>query len=213
MKKINTKFLLPVIGGILLIAAGVVFLLNNLGLFQLDWGLLIGPLFAIGGLVFLLVYILNTSEWWALIPGFVLIGIGTIIFMGQTLSPELNRFGGAVFMGFLGLPFLLIFIAHREHWWALIPGGVLLSLALVILTENNSLLSGAILFLGMAITFFLVYILPKPAGKLSWALYPGGILGLIGVLMLFGVTDLMNYIFPVALVIAGGYVLYRGLRR
>lgn len=213
MKKSNTKILLPIVGGVLLIAAGVVFLLNNLGVFQIRWEILIGPLFALGGLVFLLVFMINNSDWWALIPGFVLIGIGTIIFMGQNFSPTLDRVGGAVFLAFLGLPFLLIFITHPEHWWGLIPGGVLLTFAAVNLVSIKSMWSGAIFFFGLAITFGLIYILPKPAGKLKWALYPAGILFVVGILELFGIANVMRYVLPLALLVGGGYVLYRALRR
>jgi len=49
MKKSKTNFLLSVVGGILLVAAGVIFLLDNLGLIMLDWEMLIGPMFGIGG--------------------------------------------------------------------------------------------------------------------------------------------------------------------
>ena len=213
MKKINTKLMLPIVGGILLIAAGVIFLLNNLGVFQIRWEKLIGPLFALGGLVFLLVFIINTNDWWALIPGFVLIGIGTIIFMGQSFSPVLDRVGGTIFLAFLGLPFILIFITHPEHWWGLIPGGVLLTLAADNLVSIKSMWSGAIFFFGLAITFGLIYILPKPAGRLKWALYPAGILFVVGILELFDLANVMRYVLPLALLVGGGYVLYRALRR
>ena len=213
MKKINTKLMLPIVGGILLIAAGIIFLLNNLGVFQIRWEILIGPLFALGGLVFLLVFMINTNDWWALIPGFVLIGIGTIIFMGQSFSPVLDRVGGTIFLAFLGLPFLLIFITHPEHWWALIPGGVLFTLAAVNLVSIKSMWSGAIFFFGLAITFGLIYVLPKPAGRLKWALYPAGILFVVGILELFDLANVMRYVLPLALLVGGGYVLYRALRR
>lgn len=213
MKKINTKLMLPIVGGILLIATGVIFLLNNLGVFQIRWEILIGPLFALGGLVFLLVFIINTNDWWALIPGFVLIGIGTIIFMGQSFSPVLDRVGGTIFLAFLGLPFLLIFITHPEHWWALIPGGVLFTLAAVNLVPLLSKWSGAIFFFGLAITFGLIYVLPKPAGRLKWALYPAGILFVVGILELFDLANVMRYVLPLALLLGGGYVLYRALRK
>jgi hypothetical protein len=120
---------------------------------------------------------------------------------------------GAIFLGLLGLSFWLIYITHRDNWWAIIPGGVLLTLAGVTLIPDNSVLMGGAFFLGMAVTFGLVYILPKPAGKLKWALYPAGILFALGVLTTLGATDLLTYIWPVALLIAGGYVIYRAVRK
>lgn len=213
MKKSKTNFLLSVVGGILLVAAGVIFLLDNLGLIMLDWEMLIGPMFAIGGLVFLMVFILNTDDWWALIPGFILMGIGIIIFMGDNMQAVADRWSGAVFLGFLGLAFFLIYITHVNQWWAIIPGGVLLTLAGVTLVPGEGDVSGVIFFLGMALTFGLVYILPKPAGKLKWALYPAGILFLIGVLVALGAANLMDYLLPLVLLIAGGYVIYRSMRK
>ena len=213
MKKSKTNFLLSVVGGILLVAAGVIFLLDNLGLIMLDWELLIGPMFGIGGLVFLMVFILNTDDWWALIPGFVLMGIGIIVFMDDNMQAVADRWSGAVFLGFLGLAFFLIYITHVNQWWAIIPGGVLLTLAGVTLVPGEGDVSGVIFFLGLALTFGLVYILPKPPGKLKWALYPAGILLLIGVLVALGAANLMDYLLPLVLLIAGGYVIYRSMRK
>jgi hypothetical protein len=213
MKKSNKKLLLPIIGGILLIAAGVIFLLNNLGMITVNWEMVIGPIFALGGLVFLVVFILNTDDWWALIPGFVLIAIGVIIFMDQNLESTADLLSGAVFLGLLGLAFLLIYLFHSDNWWAIIPGGVLLTLAGVTLVPDDGLMGGVIFFIGLAITFGLVYILPKPSGRLKWALYPAGILLLIGVLVYLGAENLIDYVWPVALLFAGGYVVYRALKK
>lgn len=213
MKKSQTNFLISVVGGILLVTAGVIFLLDNLGLIMLDWDMLIGPMFGIGGLIFLMVFVLNTDKWWALIPAFILIGIGIIVFMDENMPAVADRWSGAMFLGFLSLAFFLIYITHVNHWWAIIPGGVLLTLAGVTLVPSEGDLSGVIFFFGLALTFGLVYILPKPPGRLKWALYPAGILLLIAVLVGLGAANLMDYILPAALLIAGGYVIFRSLRR
>ncbi len=213
MKKLSTKTLLPIVGGILLITLGVMFLLNNLGIIMLEWEFLMGPLFALGGLIFVLVFILNRREWWALIPGFVLMGIGLIIFMGQLSSATADQWSGSVFLGFLGLAFALIYITHRDNWWAVIPGGVLLTLAVVSLLEDGGTLSGVVFFAGLALTFGLVYILPKPGGKLTWALYPAGILALIGVLVALGASNLTDFVLPLVLLLVGGYFIFRALKK
>lgn len=213
MKKSKTRVLLPVIGGILLIAAGVIFLLDNLGMIMLDWEMLIGPMFGIGGLVFLIVFILDRDEWWALIPGFVLIAIGIIAFMGDNMETDAGRWSGAVFLGLLGLAFMLIYVTHRDNWWPIIPGGALMTLAVVSLLPEDGTLSGIVFFFGMALTFGLVYIVPKSAGRLKWALYPAGIMLVIAILVTLGATNLMDYILPVALLLGGGYVILRALRK
>ena len=211
MKASQSRTIFPVVFGLLLISAGVVFLLDNLNVIALNWQALIGPLFVVGGLIFLLVFILNTDEWWALIPAMALISLGLIIFMGQ--EDFANEWTGAVFLGMLGLSFWLIYAFHPLHWWAVIPGGVLFTLAAVSMLAEGGDLSGGVFFLGMALTFGLVYLLPNPLGKLTWALYPAGILFLIGALVLLGTTSLINFVWPVVLLAAGGAVLIHALRK
>lgn len=213
MKRSNRKILLSLVGGIILIVAGVVFLLDNFGMITLNWQMVIGPMLALGGLIFLLVFITNTQEWWALIPGFVLIGLGINTFMGQWLDAYDGRWSGAVFLGFVGLPFLLIYVFNQQHWWAIIPGGVLSTLAVVNLVSGNAALEGGLFFIGLALTFGLVYILPKPSGRLNWALYPAGILLLIGVVVSLGAMNWLGFVWPLLLLIAGGYVIYRAIRK
>ncbi len=113
--------------------------------------------------------------------------------MGQFLTDASDRFGGFVFLGFVALPFLLIFITHSEHWWALIPGGVLLTLAGVTLVPDDSVFSGGLFFIGLSLTFAMVYLLTKSVGRQQWALYPAGILFLIGIVTLLGAADLVNF--------------------
>lgn len=211
MRTSKTRFWLSIITGILLVAAGVIFLLGNLEIIIVDWEVIIGPVFGIAGLVFLVVFMLNTDNWWALLPAFVLIAIGIIIFMDNTMPAAIDLWSGAVFLGLLGLSFLLIYIFHREHWWAIIPSGVLLTLAGVTLVSETDYVGG-LFFLGMALTFGLIYFLPKPSGKSRWALYPAAILLAVGVLVTLGEANVLNYVWPLALLIAGGYVLYRSLK-
>jgi len=213
MEKSKTRLLIPIIGGILLIAVGVLLLLDTLGVFQFAWGMLIGPLIGLGGLVFLAVFILFKKEWWAVIPGFILIAVGLSIFMDQQVQDFSGRWGGLIFLGILGLAFLLVYITHPGNWWAIIPAGVLITLGGISVLDVADWLQGGLLFLGLALTFGLVYILPKPAGKLKWALYPAAILLVISIAVFLGVENLINFVWPVALLVAGGYVVYRALRR
>jgi hypothetical protein len=194
---------------LLLILTGVIFLLDNLNIISLNWEVLVGPLFALGGLVFLVVFIMDTDNWWALIPGMALIGLGMTIFMDQ--GSFSGAWSGAVFLGMLALSFWLVYAFHPSNWWAVIPGGVLMTLAAVSVIPGDGNLSGGVFFLGMALTFGLLYLLPNPIGKVKWALIPAGILAIFGVLILLGSTGLINYVWPVALLLAGGVVLVRAI--
>lgn len=213
MKETSRRFLFSIVGGVLLVAAGVVFLLSNLEIITINWEMVVGPLLAVGGLVFLIVFITDTNEWWALIPGFILIGVAINTFMGQWMNTMDGRLSGAIFLGFVGLPFFVIYLASHRHWWAIIPGGVLLTMAGISLVSANPALEGGLFFMGLALTFALVYILPKPSGKLKWALYPAGILFLFGLVVTLGATDLLGFIVPLVLLIAGGYVIFRTIRK
>lgn len=212
MKNSKWKMLSSLLSGFLLIAVGVVILLSNLDIITLNWNLITGPLMAAVGVVFLIVFVRDRASWWALLPGFALIGIGVIVSMSEFMGNAADRWGGMIFLGMLSLAFLSIYISHRENWWAVIPGGVLLTLAVVTLFPDDMRISATILFFGLALTFALVYVLPNPAGKLTWALYPAGILALVGILALIGATSLMNYIWPVGLLLTGVYVIYRSVR-
>ena len=68
---------------------------------------------------------------------------------------------------------------------------------------------GSVLFFGLAITFAVVYALPTPHGRMTWALIPAGILALMGVMTGFAPTSSLNTISAVALILAGLYVIYR----
>lgn len=211
MEKPKSRGVMPLILGTLLIATGVIFLLQNFEIIALDWEMLMGPLFGMGGLIFLLVFMVNTDDWWALIPGMALISLGIIIFMGQ--GDFENAWVAALFLGMLGFSFLLIYMFHPVHWWPIIPAGVLITLAAVSVLPDESNLSGGIFFLGIALTFWLVYILPKPVGKLIWALFPAGILFALGLLFLLDSTQLIVYFWPVALLSVGVGILVYALRK
>ena len=78
------NFGLRAIGGGLLIIAGIFLLLDRFGVIPDILPYVWIALFAASGVVFLLVYATDRRHWWALIPGFTLLGLsatsGTAIF-------------------------------------------------------------------------------------------------------------------------------------
>jgi hypothetical protein len=217
-----------IIIGIVLIALGVLALLQNLGVLNLaellpyisigpgEWlaQAIIALLFAGGGLIFLVVFVVNLEHnWWAVIPGFTLLGLATLILFGDRLGAA----GPAIFLGAIGLSFLVIYLIRREFWWAIIPAGVLLTLAVMIIVidavPGSSMLGPAILFFGLALTFLLVYLLPSEEARRTWALYPAGILAIIGVMLLLSLGNLINILWALALIAGGGYLLFRAVRQ
>ena len=202
-----------VLFAIFLIGLGVLALLSNLNLLpfsinnnQTFWLVV----FAVIGLGFLATFLSEVQKnWWAIIPALTLLGLAMLVGMPVFWAAS----GGAMFLGMIGLSFLIIFLTGRqERWWAIIPGGALLSLAAVAViseTPAGGMASGGVLFLGLALTFLAVYLVMR----LNWALWPAGVLGLMGSLILLGSGTLASLVFPAMLIVIGGFLIFRSSRR
>src|ERR1700690_346412 len=101
MNRINFRIL---IGGALILL-GVLMLLQRFNIFNSAIDIFWGVVFLAGGIYFLYRFALDMrGEWWALIPGFTLIGIGA-----SAVLP--GRWSGLSFLGFLGISFLAIYVS------------------------------------------------------------------------------------------------------
>ncbi|NOQ39704.1 MAG: hypothetical protein GQ562_05235 [Anaerolineales bacterium] len=204
MKKDQSRL----IWGGILILAGILFLLQELNIlgnaFQYLWLILM----AAGGGVFIWIYFTKKEQWWAIIPGLTLLGLSL-----SGLDSLLNFYPGsswtgAVFLGCIGLAFWLIYLRRQDQWWAIIPGGVLLTLAAVAGLEKILDWSEVIFFLGLACTFALVGILPNQQDT-RWAFIPAAVLAVLGVALFAPFKSAMLLIWPVALIALGVYILFR----
>jgi len=205
------RFEVRVVGAILLIGVGILFLLQNLGVLGAISAILWALLFAVGSAVFFYVFLTDRSNWWAVIPGFVLLGIAGLIALSE-LAPEVeSAWGGALFLGCIGLAFWVVYLSKREHWWAVIPGGVMVTTALV--TGLSSIFEGAEMggafLIGLGLTFGLLSLLPTPEGRMKWALIPAAVLSIVGLLITAATASLLNYLWPAALILAGLYGVFR----
>jgi hypothetical protein len=68
-------------------------------------------------------------------------------------------------------------------------------------------------FLGLGLTFLLLYIVPAPQGRVIWPLIPAVILLIMGVLIGVDYAVALNYIGAIALIGLGVYLLVRSLMR
>lgn len=200
----------------LLIGLGVVLLLFNLDVLERYEPMaqyIVAGVLAVGGFSTLVSYFWRRDQWWRLMPGWTLLALAAMVMMSLDDSIPRPYIAAALFVG-LALAFgNLYFVNRTEHWWAIIPGGFMLVLAVVIalattITRLETL--GAILFVGMGGVFALVYLL---AGKRRhwWALIPCGVLLLFGILT-YSVdntvqTALMRW-WPAALVVIGAAVAF-----
>jgi len=89
-------------------------------------------------LPFLVVYIFNRDQWWALIPGYVLLAVGLMVVLLESgiLSDLLVP---AYVMFAVAIPFLVVFARDRKLWWALIPGGILIIIGSAFLIAEAAL--------------------------------------------------------------------------
>jgi hypothetical protein len=210
MKRVESS----IVFGMALICVGVLFLLQSLGVLGAVAGLLWALLFAAGGAAFLLVFATTPARWWALIPGFTLLSLGALIGLQELFPALAGPWGGALFLGGIGLGFFAVDLADRTRWWALIPGGVMVTLALmVILSEYwKGPELGWVLFLGLALTFGLVSFVPTPHGRMRWALFPAGVMLAMALLGMAFTGQVLGIVWPVVLILAGLLLATRAMR-
>ncbi len=205
----------PLVWGILLILIGTLILLQTLDVLRFAIAVVWMVLFAIGGIGFLSVYVTDREHWWALIPGTVLLAIAAVILLGET-APQLgSAIGGTLVVGAIALSFLLIYALHPGFWWALIPGGVMASVTVVTLIDafNLPIDGGAVIMLGIGLTFVLLsFVRTEEGERMWWALIPGGIMLLIGIFVAAEQVALAGYVLPAVLLIVGLYFVLRGIR-
>jgi hypothetical protein len=172
-----------ILWAVVLILGGGLMLAQNfslLGQFQAPvWTFILGGL----GVLFLLDFLTAPGDdWWALIPGCVLLGVAATIYLGDREAR--GEWIGSLMMFSIGLPFLLIYAVKRgSFWWALIPGGIMTVLAVIpILTTGVSgEIIGAFVMWVVAIPFWVVYLANR---RNWWAIIPGGVLFVIGLMPL-----------------------------
>lgn len=203
--------------GALLVGAGVLLLLQNLGIFDSIAPLFWTLAFAAGGLVFLYFFLAKPrTTWWAAIPGFTLLGLGGTIFVSEIAPRALEFLSGSVFLGSIGVGFLMVYFARRDFWWALIPAGVMGTLAVVAAVDNVRIagdLGGSLFFLGLGLTFAVIGLLPGPEGKTQrWALIPAAVLLVLAMVVGTAYASALNYVWPLVLIVVGGAIIYKALQ-
>lgn len=195
--------------GTLLILAGILFFLQEFQVLGSAFEYLWIILMAFGSGAFLWIYFTKPDQWWAVIPGLTLLGLTMVGLENIIQVFPGGNWSGAVFLGCIGLAFWLVYLRRQEQWWAIIPGGVLVTLALVAGLDFLTDWSDVVFFLGMGLTFLLVALLPGQAYNTRWAFIPAGILGVLGLLLMAPLQSVLKYIWPVVLVGLGIFVLIR----
>lgn len=208
MNKVNWRILV----GVILLVMGGLTLLQSLDVLKLEgsiWGIVFAAMFIAGGAAFLYVFFADRAQWWALIPGCSMIGLGGVIALPM-IPGFPDAFAPVFFLAMIGLSFLLIYIIDHKNWWGIIPAGALFSIAaLVGLSTYFPLIGVGVMFLGLAATFAALSILPTGEERMTWPWIPAFILLVIGIIFTFMQGTAGKYVWPAMLIIGGIFLIVR----
>jgi hypothetical protein len=164
-------------------------------------------------LAFLAVYLMQRTRWWALLVAY--------IFGVLSVAPAMAAGGrdaayfGPLFLFAIGLPFLVLYLRSSAQWWAIIPAGVLTTIALIaawaiagfIQSEREGAYASALMMGGLAATFAVLWLRHAK----DWARIVTLVLAALAVASLFFVSY-YQFIWPVAIILVGAYLLFSALR-
>lgn len=196
-------------GGVMLFLALVTLLVDNVG------GEWVGSLFLfLIALSFFIVYMNNRTRTWALLVAYILFVLSLAPAMAS-FSGNTAAYFGSVFLLAIALPFFVVYFRTQNNWWAIIPAGVMTTLAVIATlgiagwihdTETGGI-SNAILMGGLAATFAVVWLRhAKP-----WAKVVTIVLAALAVASVF-FASYAEIFWPIAFLLAGGYLLYTAMR-
>jgi hypothetical protein len=174
--------------GILLICFGLVAMMDIYFPVS-DWIDL--SIFFVGGLITLIIFLMDRSDWTVLIPAYVMLALAVIgaVAIWELVEGDLV---GTVVLTLVALPFLVVYIRNRENWWAIIPSFILLAIALILFLTSfvgfNDDIIGPLVLFAIAIPFLVVYFRNKKENW--WALIPAYVMIVIGALI--GLTEVFN---------------------
>jgi hypothetical protein len=201
--------------GGLLIAGGALWLADATGVFSVSpW--MVAAFFALAGVGFAFDAVRDPHNWWAAIPGGALIGLGALIaFVEGTTAPDV--WGAAILLACTGLGFLAVYLRAREHWWALVPAGVLLSVAIIVasvpIVDTGEDIAVVVLGLMAAILVGLALV-PIRGRRMWWPLVPAGILAVVAAFLARDAAEVLepfNWVVPAAVLLIGLFVTLRAL--
>jgi hypothetical protein len=197
-------------GGVMLFLAMTTLLVDNVG------GEWVGSMFLfLIGLSFFIVYLNNRTRNWALLVAYILFVLSIAPAMASGGGNTAAYFG-TVFLLAVALPFYIIYFrSSKQNWWAIIPAGVMTTIAIIATlgiagwirdTETGGY-SNAIMMGGLAVTFAVVWLRHAK----DWAKIVAIILAALAVASVF-FASYTEIFWPVAIILAGGYLLYTALR-
>ncbi len=201
--------------GVGLLVVGAFFTFFTFGLLapyvqELVWGATV--ILALAGVGFLTYVALRPQRWWYLIPGFLLVGMASVVYLGAEGMVEGSALVAIVF-GALALAHLIIFLMDREErWWAWIAAGsfLILTVVLALGARLDAALMGPVLFAGLALVFYLLYLFLPARVQRWWALALATTLAITAAFtftVTVGTESVVARFWPVVVFVAGVAVL------
>jgi hypothetical protein len=196
-------------GGVMLFLALTTLLVDTAG------GEWVGSMFLfLIGLSFLVVYLNNRTRTWALLVAYIL-GVLSIAPAMASFGGDIAAYYGSIFLFAVALPFFVIYFRSANNWWAIIPAGVMTTLAVIagaavagwIRNGTEGGFANAFLMGGLAATFAVVWLRhAKP-----WAKIATIVLAALAVASVF-FASFTEIFWPVAIILVGVYLLYTAMR-
>jgi hypothetical protein len=154
-------------------------------------------------------YAQERSEKWMLIVSYVLLAVAGLVML-ITLNVLRDEAIATYVLTVIAIPFLVAFLqGDRTKWGLLLPPYILIAVGVMVgligVGFLDDLLIPAYVLIAIAIPFFVVYARDT---KQWWPLIPGGITAIVGLSFLIAEAA-VQFVVPVALIIAGIWVLYR----
>lgn len=174
-----------------------------------------GVLLALAGGALLAVAVRRQEHrWWAAIAGAALVGLGVLSITDALLPGVVHAWTSVVVLGTIGVAFLVGYAITPARWWAIIPGGAMLTLAVVSGTEPYlpGDLQGAELLIGLALTFVAVALAPPNPNDRRWAWIVAAVFAFLGLAALAS-SSAGRFIWPAVIIALGVALLVRAARR
>ena len=203
--------------GLLLIGGGALWFVDTTGILDLS-PLVAAAFFALAGAGFAYEFGRDAGSWWAAIPAGALLGLGALITY-EELTTGPREWGATLLIGGTAAGLIAVYLRSRQRWWALLPGAVLVLVAVIVtavpLASRGQGIAAIVVGL-LAAALVVVALIPIGGRRMLWPLIPAGILGVVAGFLARDAGDALaplNWVSPVVLVVVGVVLVVRMLGR
>lgn len=201
--------------GLLMVGGGALWLVDVTGVVEVS-PLVAAIFFALAGMGFAVDFSRDSHSWWAAIPAGALLGLGALIaFVELTTAPD--EWGAAMLLAGSGLGFAAVYFRDRDHWWALVPAGLLLSVTIVVasvpVVDRQEGIAVIVLAI-IAVALVALALIPIRGRRMIWPLIPAGIVGVVAGFLAAGKEEVLepfNWVSPAVLLVVGLAVAFRAV--